>query len=163
MYSCFEQQFRIFATLRDDRDCDGNASTSILHSVKKTFVVGAVASLLLAGCGGGTQEAQKITAARQALLYAGQLMRTGKISQDIFRPSALLGIQVSLFLARTAESSVKTALQGVEIQQALRKEDGEQKYMRDINLPDAAQDARTGDNKAARVHCAAIDKGRRIA
>lgn len=93
--------------------------------MKKTFVVGAVASLLLAGCGGGTQEAQKITAARQALLYAGQLMRTGKISQDIFRPSALLGIQVSLFLARTAESSVKTALQGVEIQQALRKEDGE--------------------------------------
>lgn len=98
---------------------------SILHSVRKTLAAGFATTLLLSACGGAPQEAQKITAARQALLYAGQLMRTGKISPDIFRPSALLGIQVALFLARTAESSVKTALQGVEIQQALRKEDGE--------------------------------------
>lgn len=93
--------------------------------MKKTFVAGAAASLLLAGCMGGSQEPQKITSARQALLYAGQLMRTGKISPDIFRPSALLGVQVALFLGRTAESSVKTALAGVEIQQALRKDGGE--------------------------------------
>ncbi len=93
--------------------------------MKKTFIVGAAASLLLAGCSGGTQDSGKITAARQALLYAGQLMRTGKISPDIFRPSALLGVHTALFLAKTAESSVKTALQGVEIQQALRAEGGE--------------------------------------
>ncbi len=52
-------------------------------------------------------------------------MRTGKISQDIFRPSALLGVHTALFLAKTAESSVKTALQGVTIQQALRAQGGE--------------------------------------
>lgn len=46
-------------------------------------------------------------------------MRVGKVSPDVFRPSALLGVQVSLFLAKTAESSVMTALKGVEIQQAL--------------------------------------------
>lgn len=87
--------------------------------MKKTFVSGAVATLLLAGCGGSAGTPQRVTEARQALLYASQLMRTGKVSPDVFRPSALLGVQVALFLAKTAESSVMTALKGVEIQQAL--------------------------------------------
>lgn len=94
--------------------------------MKKTAVTGVLASLLLTGCGPSSSGTPaKITEARQALLYASQLMRTGKISPDIFRPSALLGVQVALFLAKTAEASVKTALQGVEIQQALRAEEGE--------------------------------------
>lgn len=129
MYSCTNNNRQPPSPRRrgqgESRVCRRIVLPSILHSVKRTFVAGAIASLLLAGCAGGTKEAQKITAARQALLYAGQLMRTGKISQDIFRPSALLGVHTALFLAKTAESSVKTALQGVTIQQALRAQGGE--------------------------------------
>jgi len=60
-----------------------------------------------------------MTSARIALLYSEQLMRLGKVSPDIFRPSALLGIFSSTFLSRSAEAAVSTALAGVEIQQAL--------------------------------------------
>jgi len=61
---------------------------------------------------------QRITSARISLLYAEQLMRLGKISPDIYRPSALLGVFASGFLSTSAEASVSTALAGVEIQQA---------------------------------------------
>lgn len=54
-----------------------------------------------------------------ALLYSEQLMRLGKVSPDIYRPSALLGIFSSTFLSRAAEAAVSTALDGVTIQQAL--------------------------------------------